>query len=199
MGTWSIDTASDILDPNGVAIKSMTIRNVAKLIGEDSQYKNAFAGGTFAHSFLNVNDYHRYHFPMGGTILESRIIQGINPTGGRSFWDSAQHRVVFDPSPVGWQTLETRGCVILKTEKYGLVALMPIGMAAVGSVNFEPNVKPGAKVKKGDMLGNFLFGGSDFIIIFQDKVNYTIDAPKEGEGYKHLLMGERIGHVAKRP
>jgi phosphatidylserine decarboxylase len=198
MGTWAIDSSSDIVDPNGVAIKSMIIRNVANLLGE-TPYKDSFQRGTFTHSFLNVNDYHRYHFPMGGTVREARVIQGSNPTGGRSYWDSAQHRVAFDPSAVGWQTLETRGCVILKTDKYGLVALLPIGMAAVGSVNFEQNVKAGAKVKKGDMLGYFLFGGSDFIMLLQKGVNYTIDAPKGEQGYKHLIVGERLGHVSKKP
>jgi len=198
LGTWAIDSASDIVDPDGVAIKSMTIRNVAKLIGDDSEYENAFANGTLTHSFLNVNDYHRYHFPVGGTIREARVIQGINPTGGRISWDADQHRVVFDPSAVGWQTLETRACVILETNGYGLVALLPIGMAAVGSVNLESNVKAGTQVKKGDMLGYFLFGGSDFIMLFQDGVDFTLDAPREGQGYGHLLMGERLGHVTRR-
>jgi len=93
--------------------------------------------------------------------------------------------------------LETRGCVILETEDYGLVALLPIGMAAVGSVNFEKKIKVGEKVKKGDMLGYFLFGGSDFIMIFQDKVTFTIDAPKKNNSnlYKHQLMGEKLGHL----
>ncbi|MEJ2218394.1 MAG: hypothetical protein P8099_17460, partial [Gemmatimonadota bacterium] len=45
-GTWAIDSASDIVNPDGVAIKTMTIRNVAKLIGDDSRYKDAFANGT---------------------------------------------------------------------------------------------------------------------------------------------------------
>ena len=31
MGVWAIDGDSDVLDPDGVAIKSMTIRNVAQL------------------------------------------------------------------------------------------------------------------------------------------------------------------------
>lgn len=198
MGIWAIDGESHIVDPDGVAIKSMTIRNVARLIGDDSQYKDAFANGTLTHSFLNVNDYHRYHFPVGGTIREARIIPGINPTGGEISWDPDQHRVVFDPWAVGWQTLETRGCVILETNDYGLVALLPIGMAAVGSVNLERNVKAGTQVKKGDMLGYFLFGGSDFVMLFQDKVNFAIDAPREGQGYKHLLMGERLGHITRR-
>ncbi len=198
MGTWAIDGASDIVDPDGVAIKSMTIRNVERLIGDESLYKDAFANGTLTHSFLNVNDYHRYHFPVSGTIREARIIPGINPTGGEISWDPDQRRVVFDPSAVGWQTLETRACVIVETSDYGLVALLPIGMAAVGSVNLEGNVKAGTQVKKGDMLGYFLFGGSDFIMLFQDVVDFAIDAPREGQGYAHLLMGERLGHMTRR-
>ena len=96
--------------------------------------------------------------------------------------------------------LETRGCVIVETDEYGLVALLPIGMAAVGSVNFMDNIKAGTKVKKGDMLGYFLFGGSDFIVLFQNKVQFTLDAPKaaDNNSYRHLLMGERLGHLAKK-
>jgi len=67
----------------------------------------------------------------------------------------------------------------LETEEYGLVALMPIGMVAVGSVNFEENVTPGTSVKKGDMLDHFEFGGSDFIMIFQEDVTFTLDSPKQ--------------------
>jgi phosphatidylserine decarboxylase precursor len=197
-GTWAIDSHSNIVSPEGVAVKSSTLRSITKLIGEDSQYKDAFANGTFTHSFLNVNDYHRYHFPLSGTIKEVRLIQGINPTGGALSWDGQNKRYVFDPAAVlGWQTVETRGCVILETKEHGLVALLPIGMVAVGSVNFEETVKPGVQVKKGDMLGNFAFGGSDFIMLFQDIVEFTLDAPKQegGNSYKHLLMGERLGSL----
>ncbi|MDN3671380.1 phosphatidylserine decarboxylase [Echinicola jeungdonensis] len=55
----------------------------------------------------------------------------------------------------------------MDTSKYGLVALLPIGMAVVNSVNLEKQLKPGDKVKKGDMLGHFAFGGSDFIMFFR--------------------------------
>jgi len=199
-GVWAIDSNSNIVSNEGVPVKSATLRSIVKLIGEDSQYKDAFANGTFTHSFLNVNDYHRYHFSLGGTIKEARIIQGINPTGGSLSWDAKNNRYAFDPSSIGWQTIETRGCVILETEDYGLVALLPIGMAAVGSVNFEETVKVGTKVKKGDMLGYFLFGGSDFIMVFQDNIKFTLDASKreDGKSYKHLLMGERLGFLTKK-
>ena len=198
-GIWAIDSSSNLVSKKGAPVKSATIKSIAKLIGEDSQYKEAFANGTFTHSFLNVNDYHRYHFPMSGTIKEVRIIQGINPTGGKLWWDKENNRYAFDPAAkTGWQSVETRGCVILETEQYGLVALMPIGMVVVGSVNFEDNVKPGTKVKKGDMLGHFAFGGSDFIMIFQENVSFTIDAPQneDQQSYQHMLMGERLGYVS---
>lgn len=199
-GVWAIDSNSNIEDKDGVPVKSATIKSITKLVGDDSQYKNAFANGTFTHSFLDVNDYHRYHFPLSGTVKEVRIIQGINPTGGFISWNADQKRYVFNPSSVGWQMFETRGCVIVETEEHGLVALLPIGMAVVGSVNFESNIQAGTKVKKGDMLGYFLFGGSDFIMLFQDNVKFTLDAPRQADNnsYQHLLMGERLGYLTKK-
>jgi len=199
-GVWAIDSISNLVTKEGVPVKSATLKSISKLIGDDSAYKDAFASGTFTHSFLNVNDYHRYHFPMGGTVKEVRIIEGINPTGGHLWWDGENNRYAFNPAAkTGWQSVETRGCVILETDDYGLVALLPIGMGVVGSVNFEANIAPGTQVKKGDMLGHFAFGGSDFIMIFQDGVNFTLDAPMQegGNGYKHILMGERLGVLSK--
>lgn len=200
-GIWAIDSLSNLVDKEGVPVKSATIKSITKLIGENSEYKDSFANGTLTHSFLNVNDYHRYHFPMSGTIKEARIIPGINPTGGELWWNKENNRYAFNPSSkTGWQSVETRGCVILETEKYGLIALLPIGMAVVGSVNLEDNVKPGTEVKKGDMLGHFAFGGSDFIMILQEDVKFTIDAPmsEDEQSYKHILMGERLGYVSKK-
>lgn len=197
-GVWAVDGSSNLVEE--AAVKSATIKSVSELLGNDNPYKDAFANGTFMHSFLNVNDYHRYHFSLGGTVKDARIINGINPSGGILEWHPDQKRYSFTPSSVGWQMLETRGVVILETEKYGLVALVPIGMAVVGSVNFEASVKPGAVVKKGDPLGWFAFGGSDFILVFQDKVKFELQAAKNesGSGYKHMLMGERLGVVNRK-
>lgn len=200
-GVWAIDGNSQLMAEGGVPVKSATLKSISELIGDDSQYKDAFANGTFTHSFLNVNDYHRYHFPLSGTIKEARIIQGINPPGGQLWWDNENNRYAFNPSAkTGWQSIETRGCVILETNEYGLVALMPIGMAAVSSVNFEENVTPGTSVKKGDMLGHFAFGGSDFIMIFQDGVTFSLEAPmqEDGQSYQHILMGEKLGVLSKQ-
>lgn len=198
-GVWKIDEKSNIVQAEGVAIKSRIFTSVADLIGEGSAYRNAFAGGTLTHTFLDVNDYHRYHFPLGGTIKEVRLIESDDAAGGITTWDSSIKRYVLDANTPGWQMIETRGCVILETKTYGLVALLPIGMSQVSSVNFEDAVKVGNSVEKGDMLGYFLFGGSDFVLLFQSNVDFKLTVPPEGgSSYKHVLMGEKYGELAAR-
>jgi phosphatidylserine decarboxylase len=196
-GVWKIDKNSNIIHPKGVTIKSNVLKSVAVLIGQDSAYKNAFANGTLTHTFLDVNDYHRYHFPVGGTIKEARIIPSDDAVGGILTWDAEKNRYLLDAATPGWQMIETRGCVIMETDDYGLVALLPIGMSQVSSVNFEDTVRVGATVKKGDMLGYFLFGGSDYVILFQSKVDFRFTVPRDRDKtYKHVLTGEEYGRIA---
>lgn len=195
-GVWKIDKHSNIVHKTGITIKSKVFKSIAVLIGEESAYKNAFANGTLTHTFLDVNDYHRYHFPIGGIIREVRIIQSDDAVGGITTWDAQNKRYVLDANTPGWQMIETRGCVIIETKEYGLVALLPIGMSQVSSVNFEDTVKVGNTVKKGDMLGYFLFGGSDFVLVFQNKVGFKLLVSQESNGaYKHVLMGEEYGQL----
>jgi hypothetical protein len=126
-----------------VQIKSETFNAVENLLGPGCAYADAFAGGTLTHTFLDVNDYHRYHFPVSGTVLEVRIIPADDAAGGVTVWDADIGKYVLIDNIPGWQTIETRGCVILDTEAYGLVAVMP-SLVAVSSVNFEECVKVGA-------------------------------------------------------
>jgi phosphatidylserine decarboxylase precursor len=197
-GTWAIDAASRAVDKSGIAVKTGTVQSMEQLIGEQSRYKDAFAGGTLTHLFLDANDYHRYHFPLGGVVKEVAVIPGREMEGGKVTWDPVKKRYAFDPSSIGWQSLETRGCVILQTEEYGLVALLPIGMTPVSSVNFEPAVKEGVRVQKGDMLGHFLFGGSDFVMVFQAGFDFTLVSPRnDNQGYTHVLVGERLGRLER--
>jgi len=199
-GVWKIDKNSKIVHKKGVTIKSNIIRSISMLIGEESAYKNAFANGTLTHTFLDVNDYHRYHFPIDGTIKEVRIIQSDDAVGGITRWDAETKKYILDANTPGWQMTETRGCVIIETEKYGLVAFLPIGMSQVSSVNFEDTVRVDNKVKKGDMLGYFLFGGSDFVLLFQSKVDFELTVPQAiNSTYKHVLMGEEYGRLRIKP
>jgi phosphatidylserine decarboxylase len=51
----------------------------------------------------------------------------------------------------------------IETKHFGEVQFVAIGATAVGSIVFT--VKPGTKVKKGEELGYFAFGGSTCILV----------------------------------
>ena len=187
-GIWEIDENSQI--DTGVQLKSSEFYSVKEIIGEDSEYETCFANGTMTHTFLDVNDYHRYHFPLDGTILEVRKIPALDAVGGLVAWSEEKNRyVLYDENP-GWQSIETRDCLIMETE-YGLVAILPIAMSQVSSCNWEDSVRVGATVKKGDPMGYFLFGGSDIVMIFQDGVSLKLASEE------HILMGEPYAEVTK--
>ena len=185
-GIWEIDENSQL--DMGVQLKSTRFYNVEEIIGADSEYEGEFANGILTHTFLDVNDYHRYHFPVSGTILEVRKIDALDAVGGLIAWGREEGRyLLYDENP-GWQSVETRDCVIVDTE-YGLVAILPIGMSQVSSCNWEESVKTGAVVEKGDPMGYFLFGGSDIVMIFQEGVQ--LEMASSG----HILMGEPYAEV----
>lgn len=197
-GVWAIDQDSYIVTDDKIAVKSRVFNSVKNLISPESPYCDAFAGGTFFHAFLNVNDYHRYHFPVDGVIRELRVIPGDDALGGSITWEPELEQYVVDCSVPGWQSVETRGLAIIETEEYGLVAAMPIGMSQVASVNFEEHLQVGDTVKKGDMLGYFLFGGSDFVLVFQEKAGFQLTSPTNtNNGWQHILMGEQLGVFGK--
>jgi phosphatidylserine decarboxylase len=193
-GVWSVDEKSNIHVDDGLKVKLIRYFNVNELIGKDSKYKDAFAGGVLTHNFLNVNDYHRYHFAVSGVVKEVSIIsQNVSLEVA---WNPKTKR--YDPiDSTGWQFSQTRGVVIVDTGEQGLVALIPMGMAQVSSVNFEDDVQIGSRHRKGDMLGTFLFGGSDFVIVFQKKAGFVLTTPKElhSSEYKHRLMGQSLGQM----
>lgn len=194
-GVWKIDDNGDIIQPEGVVIKSKQFNHVADLIGPDSKYKDSFNGGTLTHTFLDVNDYHRYHFPISGTIVEMTKIPALDAVGGITEWSEEQSRYVLLSQVFGWQSIETRDCIILDTE-YGLVAILPIAMSQVSSCNFSEGLKVGTYVEKGDELGYFLFGGSDIVMVFQKGVDFEflVSEDKNG-GYSHILMGEPYANL----
>ncbi|MBE6110886.1 MAG: phosphatidylserine decarboxylase [Erysipelotrichaceae bacterium] len=195
-GIWQIDENHKIInadseEQNGIAIKTGTLTDVSVLL-KGSQYAQSFANGTLTHTFLDIDDYHRYHFPVTGTVKEVLAIPQDDAPGGVIVWDQKEQRYKeYYSETIGWQSIETRGIVIVETEKGSLVAIVPVGMCQVSSVNFEETVKPGTFVKKGDPLGYFMFGGSDIIMIFSENAGFTMSA----KANEHLEMGNTYGRI----
>ena len=197
-GIWHIDETGNLIQNEGVVIKSANFTSISQLLGPDSAYADAFKGGTLTHTFLDVNDYHRYHFPVSGTIVELRKIPAIDAIGGIIEWDPELKRYILLDAIPGWQMIETRDCVVIDTEDYGLVAILPIGMSQVCSCNWEKGLTVGSKVEKGDPMGYFLFGGSDIVMVFQSCVNVDFLCEAEGTGYAHIMMGQAYANLTIR-
>ena len=175
-GKWDIDANSK------VTVKGVSWP-VAKLL-DGSPYQNAFEDGIFAHMFLHPDDYHRYHVPVAGEIKEVRNIHG------RVYMDVTRRPdgTLYGIDGETYQIDQERGLIVIDSPEVGLVAVLPVGMCFVSSVNLTPEV--GARLQKGDEFGFFLFGGSDIVMLFQNK-KVVIDA----EVGRKYLQGQRIGEI----
>ena len=189
--TFAIDDNNQLEYPSDLQIKTAKLSDIGQLIGEDSKYKDAFAGGTLTHTFLDVNDYHRYHAPVDGTLRELRKIPGVAAGGGYTLWDD-EEKLYYYSNDMGFQMVETRSCAIIENEEYGLVAMLPVGMSQICSCNWIPSLHVGQTLHRGDEMGYFLFGGSDVVLIFQRGVE--VELLHMGE---HLLMGEAYANLKK--
>jgi len=155
--------------------------SIADLL-KGSKYRDAFKGGTFIHSYQLITDYHRFHTPFAGQVIENKNVSGY-------VWlelEKAKDGSFVSVDGTGFQWRQERGIIILSTEDLGLIAIVPVGMGLVGDVVLTPDV--GAKLYKGEEFGFFQFGGSDVIMIFQ-KGMVEITA----EFGRHYLQGQKIG------
>lgn len=191
-GVWKIDENGNLNQHKGVAIKSRQFNAIDDLLGPENMFRGQFNGGMLTHSLLDVNDYHHFHFPIGGIIRDIRKIQAIDAGGGITFWDSETKRYRLKSDIPGWQMIETRGVVIIETEDYGLIAVLPIGMSQISSVNFVEDLKVGDRVTKGQELGWFLFGGSDIVYLFQKGIDFELAT------LDHILQGEQLGTLRRK-
>ncbi|MBR4527948.1 MAG: phosphatidylserine decarboxylase [Bacteroidaceae bacterium] len=189
--TFAINDNNQLEYPSDLQIKTAKLSDIGQLIGEDSKYKDAFAGGTLTHTFLDVNDYHRYHAPVDGTLRELRKIPGVAAGGGYTLWDD-EEKLYYYSNDMGFQMVETRSCAIIENEEFGLVAMLPVGMSQICSCNWIPSLHVGQTLHRGDEMGYFLFGGSDVVLIFQRGVE--VELLHMGE---HLLMGEAYANLKK--
>ncbi|OVA06800.1 EF-hand domain [Macleaya cordata] len=115
-----------------------------------------FINGSLVIFRLAPQDYHRFHFPVSGTVEKFVNIPGclytVNPIAVNSKYCN-----VF--------TENKRVVSIVSTADFGKVAFVAIGATMVGSITFSK--KEGDYVKKGDEFGYFSFGGSTVICVFE--------------------------------
>lgn len=147
-----------------------------------------YENGTLLIFRLAPPDYHRFHFPISGTVSENIKIKGdyysVNPLALR------RNAEIF------W--LNKREYSIIKNPLFGEVIMAEVGATFVGSI--EQTFK-GNTVKKGEEKGYFKFGGSTVVLIFE-KNKIKVDADLLYMSSKNfettVKMGEEIGVEKKR-
>ncbi len=161
---------------------------------EGSPYKDRFDNGMFMHSYLGPTDYHRQHAPVGGRVLEARVIQGqvyleVEAVEENPGVHNINLKRSYDSLDTpGYQFAQTRGLFVLDTP-IGLFAVLPIGMCQVSSVILTAEV--GVTVRKGEELSYFQFGGSDIIVLFEGSSNVCFSARQA----VHYKMGTKIAQA----
>lgn len=135
----------------------------------DHRHVDAFIGGDVFQAFLSPFNYHRWHSPISGTIREAFVKEGLYfsqaPSEGED-WSDQDHSEGYIAH------VQTRAIIFIEADnaKIGLVCVMPIGMVEISSCILNAQIKPGARVEKGQELGYFQFGGSTHCVLFQQGV-----------------------------
>lgn len=123
-----------------------------------------FEGGTIFQTYLNPYNFHRWWVPVNGEVLfDPFTIPGcffdklVLPDFGGATTASLPYLA----------QVNARGVIVIRTEDYGHVCCIPLGMSEVSSVVFDQGMRRGARVRKGQEMGMFNYGGSSFAILYQ--------------------------------
>ncbi len=119
----------------------------------NTPWASRFAGGPLLLARLCPTDYHRFHFPDSGRVIDSYRIHGV------------LHSV----NPVALQVrndifaTNERQITILETENFGALAYIEVGALCVGKIVQTHTQRQ--DFNRGDEKGYFLFGGSTVIVL----------------------------------
>ena len=153
---------------------------------QSEELAGRFRKGSLIISRLCPVDYHRFHAPVSGKISEARLINGslfsVNPIALRKrlsvFWENKRYLCMID------------------SDYHGKVAQFIVGATCVGSATFT--FSQNQRVKKGDELGYFSFGGSSVLTLFEkDRLRISEDVQQHSQANieTYAKMGEEMGRA----
>lgn len=161
---------------------------------DNSSYAKKFVGGTALAVFLMPDNYHHFHAPISGTVVASNQLVGDRLFGMPDIPDMINNgNVAYNKDYSVFENFR-HGYFIIKTEAYGNIAMIPIGLQTVGSVVFEEDFKkvaPGSPVSvyKGQKMGHFAYGGSTVLLLFE-KDRLSSLTVRQGQGIGRLKKSQ---------
>ena len=178
------------------------------------QHAEEFVGGTIFQAFLSPQDFHRWHAPVDGQIVDAFVVPGtyyaVIPDSGAEIGDPdlqpGDPRGGLIRSQSFLSMAATRAIIYIKPTNtlFGdLICFIGIGMCEVSTCELSSKALGKEVVKVGDELGMFHFGGSTQVTMFQNKVEgREIGTVKFGDDIeidKHVKLHSIIGQVYEKP
>ena len=146
-----------------------------------------FNDGKVAVVRLCPADYHRFHFPCDGTVIEQVAIKGkfhsVNPIA------LASRKRIF--------CLNKRSYTLMDTERFGRIAYMEVGAFGVAGIH---QTFSGTQIRRMQEKGYFDFGGSTIVLVFaKDTIEFESDLRKNSlEGVETLVkVGQTIARAVR--
>jgi phosphatidylserine decarboxylase len=170
-----------ISDDDTIPVKGVHLN--AKELLANEKWTETFQDGPLLLARLCPVDYHRFHYPDDGIVIDYYKVKG------------AYHSV----NPLALKAKENifstnvREVTILETENFGKLAYVEVGAIFVGRIVQSSDLKT---FKKGDEKGYFLFGGSTVIVLgekgrWKPSNDIILNTKKGMETYLHL--GTSVG------
>ncbi len=154
-----------------------------KALIASSKWEETFCDGPLLLARLCPVDYHRYHFPDDGKILDDYRVSGlyhsVNPLALKAKSDIL--------------ITNERHVTILETKNFGKLAYIEVGAICVGKIIQSKPLDKGREFSRGEEKGYFLFGGSTVIVVgekgkWKPSADILANTKKGMETYLHLGM-----------
>jgi phosphatidylserine decarboxylase len=169
----------ELADDVRLPIKGTACSPEALLAGDAAP----FAGGAALVLRLAPYDYHRFHFPDGGTAQAARQVPGgyhsVNPIALAKVPDLFCRN--------------KRDVTLVETDHFGLVAIIEVAAITIGTI--VQTYAPG-RVERGQEKGYFQYGGSTVVVLFQrGRVRFDDDLVADSANGLEVAVkcGSRIG------
>jgi len=168
-------------DNETVPVKGHNLK--PKALIANSKWEETFEDGPLLLARLCPVDYHRYHFPDNGYILDDYRVNGlfhsVNPLALKSKEDIL--------------ITNERHVTILQTENFGKLAYVEVGAICVGKIIQSKPLDKNRAFSRGEEKGYFLFGGSTVIVVgekgkWKPSADILENTKKGMETYLHLGM-----------
>jgi phosphatidylserine decarboxylase len=155
-----------------------------------------FAGGSIFQAFLSAFNYHRWHAPVNGVVSKAYAVDGAYYSNADS---EGQDSAGLNDSQGYITAVAARAVIVIDCDNpaLGQVACLFVGMAEVSSCVID--ALPGQRVRKGDELGYFQYGGSTCCLIFEPGVSLDfVSKPPFDDTTPPLKVNTRIATSGKR-